>query len=177
MIALGQCKCSHGYIGNDCTETTSSPPVNTSVPTDGLCSTTTRPCKKTNIYGDFVSMEVWYKIRFFECCETTDKEITECNKTNTQSNEIQTDSSKLYPRLHGQPKTKSATSFVRFAEAEKFTSEATPPKVNADKEKYIRKHSIPKESFNSPLDTQGQEESRIIDNSNLSHREKEHGTG
>ncbi|CAC5374891.1 unnamed protein product [Mytilus coruscus] len=57
-------------------------------------------------------------------------------------------------------------------QAEKFISEATPPKVNADKEKYIRKHSIPKKSFNSPLDTQGQEESRI-DNSNLSHREKE----
>ncbi|VDI76032.1 Hypothetical predicted protein [Mytilus galloprovincialis] len=104
------------------------------------------------------------------------KKLPECNKTNTQSNEIQTDSSKLYPRLHGQPKTKSATSIVRFAEAEKFTSETTPPKVNADKEKYIRKHSIPKESFNSPLDTQGQEESRIT-NSNLSHREKEHGTG
>ena len=104
------------------------------------------------------------------------KKLPECNKTNTQSNEIQTDSSKLYPRLHGQPKTKSATSIVRFAEAEKFTSETTPPKVNADKEKYIRKHSIPMESFNSPLDTQGQEESRIT-NSNLSHREKEHGTG
>ncbi|VDH98773.1 Hypothetical predicted protein [Mytilus galloprovincialis] len=104
------------------------------------------------------------------------KKLPECNKTNTQSNEIQTDSSKLYPHLHGQPKTKSATSIVRFAEAEKFTSETTPPKVNADKEKYIRKHSIPIESFNSPLDTQGQEESRIT-NSNLSHREKEHGTG
>ncbi|XP_071151136.1 uncharacterized protein [Mytilus edulis] len=104
------------------------------------------------------------------------KKLPERNKTNTQSNEIQTDSSKLYPRLHGQPKMKSATSIVRFAEAEKFTSEATPPKVNADKEKYIRKHSIPMESFNSPLNTQGQEESRIT-NSNLSHREKEHGTG
>ncbi|CAC5383445.1 unnamed protein product [Mytilus coruscus] len=104
------------------------------------------------------------------------KKLPECNKTITQSNGIQTDSFKHYPRLHGQPKTKSATSIVRFAEAEKFISEATPPKVNADKEKYIRKHSIPKKSFNSPLDTQGQEESRI-DNSNLSHREKEHGTG
>ncbi|XP_052078873.1 uncharacterized protein LOC127716663 [Mytilus californianus] len=104
------------------------------------------------------------------------KKLPECNKTNTQSNGIRTDSFKQYPRLHGQPKTKSATSIVKFAEDEKFISEATSPKVNADKEKYIRKHSIPKESFNLPLDTQGQEESRI-DNSDLSHREKEHGTG
>ncbi|CAC5379074.1 unnamed protein product [Mytilus coruscus] len=63
------------------------------------------------------------------------KKLPECNKTNTQSNGIQTDSFKHYPRLHGQPKTKSATSIVRFAEAEKFISEATPPKVNADREK------------------------------------------
>ncbi|XP_063416574.1 uncharacterized protein LOC134698584 [Mytilus trossulus] len=84
------------------------------------------------------------------------KKLPECNKTNTQSNEIQTESFKHYPRLHGQPKTKSATPIASFAEAEKFTSEATPPKVNANKEKYIRKHSIPKESFNSSLNTLGQ---------------------
>ncbi|VDI56849.1 Hypothetical predicted protein, partial [Mytilus galloprovincialis] len=60
------CECSNGYIGDDCSTDVSTPPVNISLPAEGLCTTTTRASMKTNIYGDFLSTEIWYKIRYFK---------------------------------------------------------------------------------------------------------------
>ncbi|CAG2192071.1 unnamed protein product [Mytilus edulis] len=71
ICVSGQCECSNEYIGDDCSKDTSTPPVNISLPAEGLCTTTTRSCKKTNIYGDFLSMEVWYKIRYFKVVENS----------------------------------------------------------------------------------------------------------
>ncbi|XP_052075063.1 von Willebrand factor D and EGF domain-containing protein-like [Mytilus californianus] len=67
----GQCECSNGYIDDDCSKETSTPPVNISLPAEGLCTTTTRTCRKTNIYGDFLSMEIWYKIRYFKVVDNS----------------------------------------------------------------------------------------------------------
>ncbi|CAG2192070.1 unnamed protein product [Mytilus edulis] len=58
------CKCSNGYIGDYCSTDVSTPPVNISLPAEGLCTTNTRASRKTNIYGDFLSTEIWYKIRY-----------------------------------------------------------------------------------------------------------------
>lgn len=63
---VGGCECSNGYIGDDCSTDVSTPPVNISLPAEGLCTTTTRASMKTNIYGDFLSTEIWYKIRYFK---------------------------------------------------------------------------------------------------------------
>ncbi|CAC5411168.1 unnamed protein product [Mytilus coruscus] len=71
ICVSGQCECSNGYIGDDCSKETSTPPVNIGLPAEGLCTTTTRSCKKTNIYGDFLSMEVWYKIRYFKVVDNS----------------------------------------------------------------------------------------------------------
>ncbi|VDI79905.1 Hypothetical predicted protein [Mytilus galloprovincialis] len=71
ICVSGQCECSNEYIGDDCSKYISTPPVNISLPAKGLCTTTTRSCKKTNIYGDFLSMEVWYKIRYFKVVENS----------------------------------------------------------------------------------------------------------
>ncbi|CAG2249638.1 unnamed protein product [Mytilus edulis] len=71
ICVSGQCECSNEYIGDDCSKDTSTPPVNISLPAEGLCTTTTRSCKKTNIYGDFLSMEVWYKIRYFKVVDNS----------------------------------------------------------------------------------------------------------
>ncbi|CAC5411147.1 unnamed protein product [Mytilus coruscus] len=71
ICVSGQCECSNGYIGGDCSKDTSTPPVNISLPAEGLCTTTTRSCKKTNIYGDFLSMEVWYKLRYFKVVDNS----------------------------------------------------------------------------------------------------------
>ncbi|XP_052075060.1 von Willebrand factor D and EGF domain-containing protein-like isoform X2 [Mytilus californianus] len=67
----GGCECSNGYIGDDCSKDVSQPPVNISLPSDGLCTTSTRACKKTNIYGDFLSTEIWYKIRYFKVVDNS----------------------------------------------------------------------------------------------------------
>ncbi|XP_052075062.1 von Willebrand factor D and EGF domain-containing protein-like [Mytilus californianus] len=71
ICVSGHCECSNGYIGDDCSKTTATPPVNISLPAEGLCTTTTRSCKKTNIYGDFLSMDVWYKIRYFKVVDNS----------------------------------------------------------------------------------------------------------
>ncbi|XP_076099859.1 uncharacterized protein LOC143069213 [Mytilus galloprovincialis] len=64
----GSCTCLDGYIGEDCSKDMTVPPANTSLPTSGLCSTRTRACERTNIYGFFPSRNVW------------------CNKTHYQIN-------------------------------------------------------------------------------------------
>ncbi|CAC5402536.1 unnamed protein product [Mytilus coruscus] len=64
----GSCTCIDGYIGEDCSKDMTVPPANTTLPTNGLCSTRNRACERTNIYGFFPSKNVW------------------CNKTHFQIN-------------------------------------------------------------------------------------------
>ncbi|CAG2226669.1 unnamed protein product [Mytilus edulis] len=62
----GVCSCNDGYIGDhDCSEEMSKPPLNISLPANGLCGTRTRACKRTNIYGTFKSKTIWCRRRHF----------------------------------------------------------------------------------------------------------------
>ncbi|VDI32278.1 Hypothetical predicted protein, partial [Mytilus galloprovincialis] len=65
----GVCACHEGYMGDSCAEQTSSPPSDTSLPNDGLCSIITHLCRTTNVYGNFQSTTVWYKKRSFQITE------------------------------------------------------------------------------------------------------------
>ncbi|XP_063420083.1 von Willebrand factor D and EGF domain-containing protein-like [Mytilus trossulus] len=60
------CSCYEGYIGDDCSISTSVAPSNISLPLNGLCGTRTRLCAKTNIIGTFPSSDVWCKRRHFQ---------------------------------------------------------------------------------------------------------------
>ncbi|XP_052073689.1 von Willebrand factor D and EGF domain-containing protein-like isoform X2 [Mytilus californianus] len=60
------CSCYEGYIGDDCSISTSVAPSNISLPLNGLCGTRTRACAKTNIIGTFPSPDVWCKRRHFQ---------------------------------------------------------------------------------------------------------------
>ncbi|XP_063435757.1 von Willebrand factor D and EGF domain-containing protein-like [Mytilus trossulus] len=78
----GVCACYEGYMGDSCAEQTSSPPSDTSLPNDGLCSIRTKSCITTNVYGNFQSTTVWYKRRSFQ--------ITENGTVYTSGNETDT---------------------------------------------------------------------------------------
>ena len=60
-------------MGDSCAEQTSSPPSDTSLPNDGLCSISTKSCITTNVYGNFQSTTVWYKKRSFQVINLKDK--------------------------------------------------------------------------------------------------------
>lgn len=62
----GVCICSDGFMGIDCSRQTSVPPSGVSIQYNGICSSKTRSCVKTNIYGDFQSTIIWYKRRSFQ---------------------------------------------------------------------------------------------------------------
>ncbi|VDI15181.1 Hypothetical predicted protein [Mytilus galloprovincialis] len=61
----GKCLCNDGYIGISCSSHISIPPHVLSLPEDGLCDSVHRPCKKTNIHGEFYSKEVICKSEYF----------------------------------------------------------------------------------------------------------------
>uniref|UniRef100_K1RJ24 Uncharacterized protein n=1 Tax=Magallana gigas TaxID=29159 RepID=K1RJ24_MAGGI len=48
----GQCKYRAPYIGVDCSLTASTPPTSVTLPENGLCKTSKRACKKTNIFDN-----------------------------------------------------------------------------------------------------------------------------
>lgn len=73
----GQCKCRAPYIGVDCSLTASTPPTSVTLPENGLCKTSKRACKKTNIFGFFHSEVVYAKLEEFE--------ITDLGKTDRLS--------------------------------------------------------------------------------------------
>ncbi|XP_052090373.1 von Willebrand factor D and EGF domain-containing protein-like isoform X3 [Mytilus californianus] len=74
---LGVCMCSGKYIGDDCSQSISIPPSNTSLPFDGLCTLGTRDCRSTNMYGNFLSRIVWYKLKYFQIITDSIKYISE----------------------------------------------------------------------------------------------------
>lgn len=61
----GVCKCSSSYIGMDCSHAKSIPPMNFSLPENGVCKTSQRACTKTNIFGHFHSENVMAKLEEF----------------------------------------------------------------------------------------------------------------
>ncbi|XP_071172639.1 von Willebrand factor D and EGF domain-containing protein-like [Mytilus edulis] len=63
---MGVCLCNGKYVGDDCSQSISIPPSNTSIPFDGLCTLGTRNCRSTNVYGNFISKIVWYKLKYFQ---------------------------------------------------------------------------------------------------------------
>ncbi|CAC5375040.1 TN [Mytilus coruscus] len=65
----GVCMCDNGHLGEDCSYTTSLPPTGISLPSDGECKLTTRPCKAMNIFGEFLTTSVWCKRRHFQILE------------------------------------------------------------------------------------------------------------
>ncbi|CAC5367711.1 unnamed protein product [Mytilus coruscus] len=74
---LGVCMCSGKYIGDDCSQSISIPPSNTSLPFDGLCTLGTRDCRSTNMYGNFLSRIVWYKLKYFQIITDSIRYISE----------------------------------------------------------------------------------------------------
>ncbi|CAC5371719.1 unnamed protein product [Mytilus coruscus] len=73
----GVCLCNKQYIGDECSQSITIPPSNISLPFDGLCTLGTRDCKSTNIFGDFLSRTVWYKIKYFQIMTESIKYISE----------------------------------------------------------------------------------------------------
>ncbi|XP_061187077.1 von Willebrand factor D and EGF domain-containing protein-like [Saccostrea echinata] len=61
----GVCTCDDMFVGDDCSHKKTSPPVNTTLPENGLCKTSKRPCAKTNIFGHFMSETVYVKFKYF----------------------------------------------------------------------------------------------------------------
>lgn len=61
----GVCICSSSYIGMDCSHAKSIPPMNFSLPENGVCKTSQRACTKTNIFGHFHSENVMAKLEEF----------------------------------------------------------------------------------------------------------------
>ena len=55
MFIVGVCVCNTGFIGFDCSVTSSAAPTELTIPNKGLCSTKTRLCQKTNIFSIFYS--------------------------------------------------------------------------------------------------------------------------
>lgn len=66
----GICSCYEGYVEDDCSKQTSTPPSNILLPTNGLCGTRSRGCTRTNIFGAFPSTNVWCKRRHFQVIVT-----------------------------------------------------------------------------------------------------------
>lgn len=62
----GVCQCRSLYVGEDCSHAISTPPVNLTLPGNGLCETSKRACAKTNIFGHFWSETVYVKLERFE---------------------------------------------------------------------------------------------------------------
>ncbi|XP_071168610.1 von Willebrand factor D and EGF domain-containing protein-like [Mytilus edulis] len=67
----GVCICRDGYMGSDCSRQTSVPPSGVSIQYNGICSSKTRSCVKSNVYGDFQSTKIWYKRRSFQILQTS----------------------------------------------------------------------------------------------------------
>ncbi|CAG2226665.1 unnamed protein product [Mytilus edulis] len=67
----GICSCYEGYVEDDCSKQTSTPPSNILLPTNGLCGTRSRGCTRTNIFGAFPSTNVWCKRRHFQILNNT----------------------------------------------------------------------------------------------------------
>jgi hypothetical protein len=61
MFIVGVCVCNTGFIGFDCSVTSSAAPTELTIPNKGLCSTKTRLCQKTNIFSIFYSEKVLLK--------------------------------------------------------------------------------------------------------------------
>ncbi|XP_062607020.1 von Willebrand factor D and EGF domain-containing protein-like [Saccostrea cucullata] len=66
----GVCICSASFVGFDCSHTKSTPPTNTSLPENGLCTTSKRECAKTNIYGYFLEENIHVKLNYFEITDS-----------------------------------------------------------------------------------------------------------
>ncbi|XP_071151614.1 von Willebrand factor D and EGF domain-containing protein-like, partial [Mytilus edulis] len=62
----GVCICDSGFVGEDCSYNTSSPPTGISLPFNGECKLTARSCEAMNVFGEFVSTSVWCKRRHFQ---------------------------------------------------------------------------------------------------------------
>lgn len=56
----GKCVCDTGFIGADCSHPINKPPENIALPEEGLCRQSIRPCRKTNIVGNFLSETTIY---------------------------------------------------------------------------------------------------------------------
>ncbi|XP_062592496.1 von Willebrand factor D and EGF domain-containing protein-like [Saccostrea cucullata] len=63
------CVCQNGFIGSDCSVRVSVPPTDFSLPSNGICDTRQRSCRKTNIAGKFYSENVLAKLLYFEIGE------------------------------------------------------------------------------------------------------------
>ncbi|CAC5384242.1 unnamed protein product [Mytilus coruscus] len=61
----GKCLCNDDYIGLSCSSHISTPRQVLSLPEDGLCDSVARPCRKTNIYGEFYSKDIICKSENF----------------------------------------------------------------------------------------------------------------
>ncbi|XP_062573358.1 uncharacterized protein LOC134235241, partial [Saccostrea cucullata] len=70
VCTAGVCICSASFVGFDCSHTKSTPPTNTSLPENGLCTTSKRACAKTNIYGYFLEENIHVKFNFFEITDS-----------------------------------------------------------------------------------------------------------
>lgn len=63
----GKCFCDIGFIGSDCSHPINQPPKNNILPEEGLCRQSIRPCKKTNIVGNFLSgTTIYVKLQQYE---------------------------------------------------------------------------------------------------------------
>ncbi|XP_062580091.1 uncharacterized protein LOC134242087, partial [Saccostrea cucullata] len=60
------CLCNDGYIGDDCSSQLSVPPSDLSVPEHGLCDTSKRACRKTNVVGTFNSENIIAHLTYFQ---------------------------------------------------------------------------------------------------------------
>ncbi|XP_063420935.1 uncharacterized protein LOC134706153 [Mytilus trossulus] len=77
ICTMGVCMCNGKYIGDDCSQSNSIPPSNTSLPFDGLCTLGTRDCRSTNLYGNFLSKIVLYKLKYFQIVADSIEYISE----------------------------------------------------------------------------------------------------
>lgn len=69
----GKCDCFEGFIKDDCSQKQPSTPTSISLPANGVCDTSSRGCKRTNVIGNFFSKDVWCKRKHFEVYNKTKK--------------------------------------------------------------------------------------------------------
>ncbi|CAC5420228.1 unnamed protein product [Mytilus coruscus] len=69
-VYYGVCSCNIGFGKQDCSEPTSFPPRNITIPMSGICDPRERLCAKTNIQGVFYSNNITCRSRHYEILQT-----------------------------------------------------------------------------------------------------------
>lgn len=81
----GKCFCDIGFIGSDCSHPINQPPKNNILPEEGLCRQSIRPCKKTNIVGNFLSgTTIYVKLQQYEISILGKGAVINTEKTTAQ---------------------------------------------------------------------------------------------